>query len=119
VKVKSNIWLDVDGQVALSAWRIKLLEAIEETGSISQGAKMMDIPYRRAWEKIQECEAQWGFKLIETQTGGLGGGGAQLTTDGKTIIAKYKALTAGIETLLQTRFAKLFEAEMIQLQSDQ
>lgn len=111
MKVRSNVWLEVDGQVALSAWRIRLLEAIEQSGSISQGARMMDIPYRRAWEKIQECETQWGFNLIETQTGGVGGGGTRLTSQGKATIRKYKALVSGIDDLLQARFKDLFPDE--------
>jgi molybdate transport system regulatory protein len=111
MKVRFNIWLEANGQVALSAWRIRLFEAIEETGSISQGAKAMRIPYRRAWEKIQECEAQWGFRLIETQTGGVGGGGATLTPECKKIIATFNLLVDGVDQLLQSRFNKLFADE--------
>jgi len=41
---KFNLWLERDGKVVLSAWRIRLLEAIEETGSITAAAVMMEIP---------------------------------------------------------------------------
>lgn len=106
--VKSNIWLEVNGQVVLSNWRIQLLKAIQQTGSISQAAKVMDISYRRAWQKIQESEERLGFKLVETQTGGAGGGGAQLTPEGQDIIARYSAFTEGLNSLIQARFEEVF-----------
>ena len=31
---RANFWIEQDGQVVLSSWRVKLLEAIAETGSI-------------------------------------------------------------------------------------
>lgn len=111
MNVKSNIWLEIDGQVVISAWRVRLLEAIRQTGSISQAAKVMNIPYRRAWQKIQESEERLGIKLVETQTGGIGGGGAQLTPECKEIMAKYGSLTEGISTLLQARFKEIFFKE--------
>ncbi|RMF03909.1 MAG: molybdenum transporter, partial [Chloroflexi bacterium] len=32
---KSNFWIEKDGKVVLSLWRVRLLEAVQETGSIS------------------------------------------------------------------------------------
>ena len=50
---KFNLWIEKDGVVVLSAWRVALLEAIDATGSISAAAERLEIPYRRAWEKVQ------------------------------------------------------------------
>ena len=33
-----NLWLERDGNVVLSLWRVRLLEALAETGSISGAA---------------------------------------------------------------------------------
>ncbi len=49
---KFNLWIEKDGKVVLSAWRVQLLEAIEAAGSISAAAEQMRLPYRRAWEKV-------------------------------------------------------------------
>ena len=67
---KFNFWLEKDGRVALSIWRVKLLEAVGEAGSISCGAAVMNVPYRIAWQKIHEMETRLGQKLVETQIGG-------------------------------------------------
>jgi molybdate transport system regulatory protein len=51
-----NLWLEKDGQVALSRWRVQLLEAIAETGSIRAAAARMPVPYYRAWRRLNEME---------------------------------------------------------------
>ncbi len=107
--VKSNVWLEVDGKVVMSLWRVRLLKAVEETGSISKAAAAMDIPYRRAWEKIHQSETRLGIKLIDTQVGGSGGGGAKITPAGKALIEKYTALITGVDGLLRQRFHEIFD----------
>ncbi|MFN8481691.1 MAG: LysR family transcriptional regulator [Anaerolineae bacterium] len=106
-----NLWIEVDGDVALSAWRVSLLEAIAETGSISSAAERMNIGYRQAWAKIRECEERLGVPLIETTVGGVGGGGAQLTPAAQDLVAKYRTFSAGLEESIRQRFKKVFGAE--------
>jgi molybdate transport system regulatory protein len=81
LKQKANFWIEKDGKVVLSLWRIRLLESVRDTGSISAAASQMGISYRRAWDKIHECEERLGVRLVETQTGGEGGGGSSLTPE--------------------------------------
>jgi molybdate transport system regulatory protein len=104
-----NLWIEIDGQVVLSRWRIELLAAIAETGSISGGAERMGVSYRRAWEKIQEMEQRLGVNLLETQTGGPGGGGAHLTQAAKDYIARFRQFSNGIDTYVQRHFQEAFE----------
>jgi molybdate transport system regulatory protein len=111
MQIKTNFWLEKDGQVALSSWRVSLLEAIEETGSISAAATKMGISYRRAWEKIQESEERLGIKLIETQTGGPGGGGSQLTPQAVRYVKQFKELTSGLNDIITQRFNQIFLEE--------
>ena len=44
---KMKVWVEKDGQLVLSDWRVLFLEAIAETGSLSQAAAKLGIPYRR------------------------------------------------------------------------
>jgi len=111
MQIKANVWLEKDGQVVLSSWRVSLLEAIEETGSISAAASKMGVSYRRAWEKIQESEERLGIKLIETQTGGAGGGGSQLTPQAARYIKQFKELTSGLNDIVAQRFNQIFLEE--------
>lgn len=108
VRLRTNFWIEQNGEVVLSSWRVKLLEAIAETGSISAAASKMNISYRRAWDKIHECEQRLGVKLVETQTGGVGGGGAKLTVTATDYIARFRQLTTGLQDLAERRFNQFF-----------
>jgi len=55
-----NIWFEIDGEVVASLWRMRLLVAIHEHGSITEGAKAMGVPYRVAWQKVHEMEERLG-----------------------------------------------------------
>lgn len=105
---KFNVWLEADGNVVLSPWRVQLLETIAATGSISAAAKQLDLPYRRAWEKVQEIERGLGTPVLVTAVGGAGGGGAQLTPAAQQAIAQFYAFTAGLEQEIQRRYAAAF-----------
>jgi molybdate transport system regulatory protein len=108
VQIKFNFWTEKDGKVQLSKWRVALLQAIAETGSISAAARQMDISYRRAWEKIRDSEENLGVKLIETQTGGTEGGGAWLTPEGERYVRLFQLLDRELEEVTHRRFMELF-----------
>jgi molybdate transport system regulatory protein len=105
---KVNLWIEIDGQVVLSRWRVKLLAAIAETGSISGAADRMGVPYRRAWEKIHEMEQRLGVALLDTQTGGPGGGGARLTRVAQDYVARFQRFSEGIDLHVQQHFQEAF-----------
>jgi molybdate transport system regulatory protein len=107
---KLNVWLEKDGDVVLSQWRVKLLETIGETGSISSAAEKLGVPYRRAWEKVQEIEAGLGEKVVDTAIGGLHGGGARLTEAGQRAIAQFHAFADGLDAEIERRYRKTFGA---------
>lgn len=109
MQIKANFWVEKDGKVVLSRWRVALLQAIDDTGSISAAAERLNIPYRRAWDRIHECEERLGVKLIDTQTGGLGGGGAQLTREGAEYVRRFRDFSAGLDELIRKRFREAFE----------
>jgi molybdate transport system regulatory protein len=85
-----------------------LLQAVAEHGSISAAAKQLDVPYRRAWEKVQEIERGLGTPVLVTAVGGAGGGGAQLTPTAQQAIAQFHAFTAGLEQEIEQRYAAAF-----------
>jgi molybdate transport system regulatory protein len=103
-----NLWIEKDGEVVLSAWRVALLEAIEATGSISAAAEKMALPYRRAWEKVQEIERGLGAKVVETAIGGKGGGGAHLTRVGRRAVEQFYAFASGFDTEVAARYRATF-----------
>ena len=103
-----NVWFEIGDQVVLSLWRIRLLEAIDQTGSISSAARQMDIQYRRAWDKLQEMESALGHSLIHTQVGGEHGGGAELTDYARQLITRFRACTDGLSQQFMAQVGEQF-----------
>lgn len=108
MRVKANFWIEKKGKVVLSSWRVDLLEAVEDTGSISAAASKMGISYRRAWDKIHECEERLEVKLVDTQTGGTGGGGSRLTPVAKDYIQRFHSFSSGLNGIISQRFQEYF-----------
>jgi molybdate transport system regulatory protein len=104
-EVRSKVWVEKDGKVALSSWRIELLSVIEETGSLTAACERMGVPYRTAWYKLREIEDQLGMKLLDTQSGGADGGGSALTPDARNLVDRFRRVDRGIEGIVEKRFA--------------
>lgn len=106
--VQSKIWIARGETVALSDWRIALLEAVDAEGSLSRAAERMDVPYRTAWDRIKESETALGVRLLETATGGAAGGGSRLTPEGRDLVQRFRRVANGLQELVAERFAAEF-----------
>ena len=94
---RTNVWIEVNGEVALSRWRVELLQAVDRTGSISAAAEAMNIQYRLAWQRLHEMEERLGVALVHTATGGRGGGGTLLTPAAYTLIERFLAIAQAVD----------------------
>ena len=108
MKIRSKVWIEIDGQPVFGRGRRFLLEAIDSYGSINQAAQKVDISFRKAWSYINAMEERLGVKLVERQAGGKNGGGAALTPDARHFLMKYEKLETGIQDFVDKRFRKVF-----------
>jgi molybdate transport system regulatory protein len=76
----------------LGPGKIALMELIAKHGSIAAAGKEMGMSYRRAWLLVDEINKIFREPLVCKQTGGSGGGGAQLTELGREVIDRYRAI---------------------------
>jgi len=103
-----KLWLEQDGKLALSGYRVRLLRLIDETGSLADAAAQMGLSYRRAWGKLREIEANLGVKLVESEAGGAGGGGSRLTEDGRRLVEIFERFQRATERDLTREFERFF-----------
>jgi len=82
--------------------RIRLLEAIEEFGSISSAAKKVGLSYKAAWEAVDTMNNLSHTPLVTKTTGGSGGGGTTLTPMGKEMVKNYVILKQEYERFIKT-----------------
>jgi molybdate transport system regulatory protein len=108
IQVRSKVWLEAGGQAFLGLGRKKLLQAVDEQGSISKAARGLKITYRKAWGQIKAMEDQLGLPLVQKQAGGPGGGGARLSPEARDLLSKYERLTRGLEELVDEKFREVF-----------
>lgn len=78
--------------IAMGPGKVQLLEAIAETGSISAAARQMGMSYRRAWLLVDTMNQCFKAPLVNTATGGKGGGGARITSFGEEVLARYQRM---------------------------
>ena len=110
-RVRSKIWVERGSQVVLSEWRVELLEAVAETGSLARAAEKLGVPYRTAGDRIKETEERLGVRLLVTESGGVEGGGSRLTEEAKDLVGRFRRVTSGVADLVERRFrAELGEA---------
>ena len=108
---RSKLWIERDGKIVLSDYRVRLLKLIDETGSLAEAASRMQLSYRRAWGKLKEIEANLGLRLVESAAGGAGGGGSTLTADGRRLIARYEDFRAAAGDAIEREHERAFGSE--------
>lgn len=87
-----SVRVDLAPAGRLGPGKIDLLEAIEETGSISAAGRSMAMSYRRAWLLVDNLNQMFRQPLVEASPGGAKGGGARLTAMGREVVAHYRAI---------------------------
>jgi molybdate transport system regulatory protein len=92
IHLQGNFTVETDGGTFLESGRIRLLEAIDELGSISKAARQVPLSYKTAWDAIENMSKLAGQPLVVCTIGGSGGGGSHLTAFGRHAVAFYRAL---------------------------
>jgi molybdate transport system regulatory protein len=110
MEVRTKVWIERDGEVMLSDWRVALLEAVEATGSLAEAARRMAVPYRTAWHKLKALEERWGVPLLITETGGADGGRSRLTPQARELIRRFHLVAQGLQEQAAGRFDEAFRA---------
>lgn len=67
--------------------RLRLLDAIHNTGSLAAAAKLVGVSYKTAWNHVREMNQQCQSAVLDAHAGGVQGGGSQLSETGKALIS--------------------------------
>ncbi len=91
-KIKSRIWIESEAGMFLGNGRVRLLKAIEETGSLSKAARSINLSYKKAWNLLDSINNNAKEPIVITSTGGKDGGGARVTPYGKELIKQFETI---------------------------
>jgi molybdate transport system regulatory protein len=106
-KIKSRIWIEAENNVLMGEGRIKLLKAIEETRSLSKAAKTLNMSYKKAWHLINYVNKAAKKPVTISNIGGKGGGGAELTPYGKSLIIAFEEINKSCWEFLDKQVIKI------------
>lgn len=106
-KIKSRIWIESENNVLLGEGRVHLLKAIHETGSLSKAAKSINISYKKAWTLLDSINKSAKKPVTINSIGGKGGGGAELTDYGKSLILAFDEINQNCWAFLDKQLEKI------------
>ena len=107
MKIGFKVWLDNHGK-AFGDGPYELLRRVEVTRSLHQAANQMGMSYSKAWRLIRTLEERLGFALLEKKTGGLFGGGSEVTPRGKDLINHYERFRRDVKKGLEKIYRRHF-----------
>ena len=101
--VHGRLWIEGPDGTILGHGRVRLLEKIEELGSLSAAATALGMSYRYAWKQVKSMNEHGREPLISLNAGGRGGGHAELTEAGKSAVNAYRFTDRQFEQFLSNQ----------------
>jgi len=102
-----SLRIDLAPEGRIGPGKIALLESIATYGSISAGAREMNMSYKRAWDLVEELNTIFGKEVLSAQKGGRHGGGAQLTPVGLALVSRFRAIERAAHAAAEAHLAAL------------
>ncbi len=103
MQVNSRIWVETTEKF-YGEGPHKLLQLIDQTGSLSDASKMMKLSYRKALNIIVRAEEHLGFKLLDRTIGGVSGGGSRLTERARQWMEQYAVINQKVNQLIDSEW---------------
>ena len=108
MKPKVKVWVAFSEELKFGDGRARLLELIDQRGSLQKAAEELGMSYRNAWGYLGELERAAGFKFLERVPGGGPNGGMRLTAGARQFLARYRKFREGLDRATARHFANAF-----------
>ena len=100
-KLSSKVWLEYKDKPLIGKGGAEILEAIDKENSISKAAETLGMSYRYVWNYIRDIQKTLEEPIVKTFKGGKsGGGGANLTALGRSLLGEYKQVESYLSKVL-------------------
>lgn len=90
MRMDAKFWISKNGQKLFGEGPCNLLKKVESLESLNKAAKELNISYSKAWLTINRAEKLLGYPLLQTEKGGVDGGGSYLTDEARNLIKIYE-----------------------------
>lgn len=92
ISIEGQIWINAGERRFGGHGRMRLLNLIAKTGSISGAARAMKMSYKAAWDAVDQMNNLAGEPLVVRSVGGKGGGSTVVTPRGQQLIENFDHL---------------------------
>jgi len=106
-ETRLTLRVDFGSRRSVGPGKIRLLEEIGRTGSISQAGRNLRMSYRRAWLLIDDMNKCFRHPVVSTKSGGPQGGGAMLTEFGADLVRDYRTIESTASNAAVSRLRDL------------
>lgn len=110
MKPRVKVWVVFGDRLKFGEGRARLLETIDEVGSLRQAVEQFAMSYRNAWGYLRDLEAAAGFKFLERAPGRGPNGGMRLTPRGRQFVAQFWEFHGALDLASRRRFPRAFRA---------
>lgn len=111
-KLRYSITLRLYGEEKIFGPGIaELLEKVDEYHSLRRATMAMGMAYSKAWSIIKTAEQSLSFPLLISKTGGRGGGGAELSEQGRRFLHAYRCFEQTVHDYADEVFEDMFGEE--------
>lgn len=86
---RHKVWLTLGGSFLMGPNYLRFLRAVDETGTIGQAGKAVGWSYRTCLNRIRRMEGILGTRVLETERGGVAGGGARLSSEARRLVVIF------------------------------
>ncbi|WP_338601939.1 winged helix-turn-helix domain-containing protein [Sulfolobus tengchongensis] len=109
MKFKFKIWIETEGgKPLIGKGGVRLLRAIEQTGSLSSASKSVGVSYKFAWEYVKRIN-EILTDSVEMKKGGKNAGGSKVSDKLDKILSIYEEAEKDISQLLEKYNKKINE----------
>jgi molybdate transport system regulatory protein len=115
--VRTKVWFEIGGRRTFGPGLARLLDGVEQTGSLRASADAAGMSYRHAWDLVHAAEDRFGRRLLEGRPGGAGGGGSELTPAGEAMLRIFRRLNAQVARFADQQCDALY-AEIMEDHTD-
>ena len=105
IRLHYKIWMSDEKEAGIlgdGKWR--MLNLIEEKGSMKAACDELGYTYRRTWGNLMKIEKFFGFPLLEKVRGGSDGGHTVLTEEGKRLVRAFDAFHNTVDEHIRKGF---------------
>jgi molybdate transport system regulatory protein len=89
IRPRVKVWLEADDRHVFCAGMCRILQAVDDTGSIKHAASRIGLSYRHVWARLSEAKSSLGSPLVESHVGGGDSNRSSLTPLGRTLLDAY------------------------------